>query len=269
MPEVNGALAKALFDDAKTRHSVLSKYATPAAVLAALSNLSGAPWAERERLTRALLAEMQTQRHPFWTALLLAAYYPMLLRLRGRIRGRAIDLADTDQLLILTFIEVTRDFPLDQRKNRTCMYLRQMTQRRVFQAVRQESAIHAITSYQSVEDVDLARLLARPSSRLRHRTKTEAAPVDDSEAISLLASRASLLARDQINILVATVVHGEPLRLHVERAFAQHDSADRDRAYQRLKRQRARALIRLRPAFADLRGSELGEPEVFLMGGQP
>ena len=269
MPEVNGALAKALFDDAKTRHSVFSKYATPAAVLVALSDVFGAPWTERERLTRALLAEMQTQRHPFWTALLLSAYYPMLLRLRGRIHGHALDSADLDQLVVATFIEVAWAFPLEQRKNRTCMYLRQMTARRVFQVARRESAPGAMTSLQSIENVDPAKLPTWPSPRSRRRTKTEAAPVDDSEAIAMLASRASSIPQDQIDMLVATVVRGEPLRLHVDRTFTQNDPVERDRAYQRVKRQRTRTLVRLRPAFTDLRGNELGEPEILLTGSQP
>jgi hypothetical protein len=269
MSNVNGAPAKVLFAAAKTRHSAFSKCDSPAAVLAAMSDVPKASWVERERLTRALLAETQTQPHSFWTALLLAAYYPMLLRLRGRIRGRIFDSVELDQLVVATFIEVARAFPLDQRKNRTCMYLRQMTERRVFQVVRLESAMREMTSFQLVENVDLTKLPPWPSPRLRHGTKTDPAPVDDSEAVALLASRASSVSQEQIALLVATMVRGEPLRLYVARAFAQYDPVERDRLYQRLKRQRARTLIRLRPAFADLRGGELGEPEVFLTGSQP
>ena len=149
------------------------------------------------------------------------------------------------------------------------MHLRQTTQRQVFQVVRRESAIHAVTSLQSIEDVDPAKLQPWPSPRSRHGTKTEAAPVDDREAIAMLASRASSIAQDQIDILVATVVRGESLRLHVDRAFVQHNRIERDRIYQRVKRQRTRTLVRLRPAFADLRGGELGEPEIFLTRSQP
>jgi hypothetical protein len=269
MPELNGDAGKALFDDAKTRHSVLSKYQSPPAVLAAMGDVHGAPWPEREALTRTLLAEAQTRPCQFWSALLLAAYYPMLLRLRGRIRGCAIDSADIDQMVVVTFLDVARNFPLEQRKNRCCMHLRQMTQRQVFQVVRRGSAIQALTSLQSVENVDPAKLPPWPSPRSRHRAKPDSSPVDDSEAIALLASQASSVSKDQTKLLVATVVRGESLRLHVERGYPQHDSAERDRIYQRLKRQRTRTLVRLRPLFADLRSSELGEPEVFLAGSQP
>jgi hypothetical protein len=93
--------------------------------------------------------------------------------------------------------------------------------------------------------------------------------VDASAAVALLASRASFVAKDQIDLLVATVVRGEPLRLHVDRLFAELEQDDRDRAYQRLKRQRARTLVRLRPSFGGLRDEELGEPDSFLIGGQP
>jgi hypothetical protein len=189
----------------------------------------------------------------------------MLVRLRGRIRGWALDSADLDQLVISTFIEVAHDFPLERRQDRTSMYLRQITQRRVFRIVRKESALAAIMSFQSVANVDPANLPAWPSPQSRHDMKAEPEDVDDSEAVALLANRASSVAQDHINLVVATVVHGEPLRRHVARTFPQQDPVELDRTYQRLKRQRTRTFERLRPLFADLHSPDLTEPEAPLV----
>jgi hypothetical protein len=190
----------------------------------------------------------------------------MLVRLRGRIRGSALDTADLDQLVISTFLEVVREFPLDRRQDRTCLHLRQMTQRRVFRVVRRESALAEMMSLQSVVNVDPANLPLWPSPRSSHDTKTEPEDVDDSEAVALLTSRASSVAQDHVALVLATVVRGEPLRLHVERRFPQQDPAELDRTYQRLKRQRTRTFTRLRPLFADLQAADGGAPERNLSG---
>jgi hypothetical protein len=113
----------------------------------------------------------------------------MLVRLRGRIRGRVLDSEDLDQLVLLTFIDAVRMFPLDRRQDRGCLRLRQSTQRRLSQVVRRESAIRAMTSPHSVEEIDPEKLppWPSPSSRSRRSSDTEPVRVDDSKAVALLA----------------------------------------------------------------------------------
>jgi hypothetical protein len=148
------ATTKALFQNAKARHPALAGHETAEAVLAALADESEAGWAEREALTRALLAEAQARRDPFWAALLVSAYYPMLVRLCSRLRGRGFDVEDVNQLVVSTFLDVVRSFPLDRRQDRTSMHLSQMTRRKVFRALRRERAFRVTMPLQSVEDVD-------------------------------------------------------------------------------------------------------------------
>jgi DNA-directed RNA polymerase specialized sigma24 family protein len=250
---------KALFQNAKARHPALAGHETAEAVLAALADESEAGWTEREALTRALLAEAQARRDPFWAALLVSAYYPMLVRLCGRLRGRGFDAEDLNQLVVSTFLDVVKSFPLDRRQDRTCMRLRQMTHRRVFRALRRERALRVPIPLQSVEDIDPAKLPPWPAPPSRRRGKGETQSTDGSEVVALLTSRASSVSQDKIDLVVATVVRGELLRLHVDRKFAHCDPVERGRIYQRLKRQRSRTFARLRPLFADLRCTDSSE----------
>lgn len=253
--ELRAETSMRLFDETKNRYAALAEHETPLSVLAVLGDESTRRWAEREALTRALVTEEQERPHPLWAALLLTAYYPMLSRLRHRIYGNDLDPEDFDQLVVSTFLEVVHAFPLADKRDRTAMHLRQMTQRRVFRHIREEHAARVLIAPDDVSDMPPFSPDAWPGSpkprRRRHKVRPE--PMDCRDAIELLTTRAAHLGQDQIDLVVTTMVRGERLRVYVERTFPDREPDERDRIYQRLKRQRSRTLARLRDLLADLR----------------
>jgi hypothetical protein len=253
--ELRAETSMRLFDETKKRYAALAEHETPLSVLAVLGDESTRRWAEREAVTRALVTEEQERPHPLWAALLLAAYYPMLSRLRHRIYGNDLDPEDFDQLVVSTFLEVVRAFPLADKRDRTAMHLRQITQRRVFRHIREEHASRVLIAPDDVSDMPPFSPDAWPGSpkprRRRHKVRPE--PMDCRDAIELLTTRAAHLGQDQIDLVVTTMVRGERLRVYVERTFPDREPDERDRIYQRLKRQRSRTLARLRDLLADLR----------------
>lgn len=252
--ELRAEASMKLFDESKQRYPALAEHETPLSVLAVLGDESERRWAEREALTRALITEEQQRPHPLWAALLLAAYYPMLSRLRHRIYGDDLDPEDFDQLVVSTFLEVVRAFPLGERRDRTCMHLRQMTQRRVFRHLREEHAARVLIAPDDISDMPPFAPEAWPGvPRPKRRRKARTEPVDDREAVELLTSRAACLGQDQLDLVITTIVRGERLRVYVNRTYSDRDPDERDRIYQRLKRQRSRTLARLRGLLADLR----------------
>ena len=131
------------------------------------------------------------------------------------------------------------------------MYLRQMTQRLVFQWVRQElreQKIVLLAEPKQIEDLeDEAPLPDRgPWSleRLAHL-------LDEDSLTSLLASRfGDVVGRGKLD-LVFTLLQGEQLNRHVERLYPDTPPAERERIYQRLKRQRKRTIKKLREEISD------------------
>lgn len=252
--ELRAETSMKLFDEAKKRHPALAGHETPLSVLAVLGDESERRWAEREALTRTLVTEEQARPHPLWGALLLAAYYPMLSRLRHRIYGHDLDPEDFDQLVVSTFLEVVRAFPLTERRDRTSMHLRQMTQRRVFRHIREEHAARVLIAPEEIDELGPIAPDSWPGCPTpRRRRKGQPEPVDDRDVVTLLTTRAACLGQDQIDLVVTTIVRGERLRLYVERTYPDRDPDERGRIYQRLKRQRSRTLARLRDLLADLR----------------
>jgi hypothetical protein len=268
--ELCAETSKREFDEARTRHPALASHETPRSVLAVLGDESERRWAEREALTRALVAEEQTRPGPLWAALLLAAYYPMLSHLRHRIHGHDLDPEDLDQLVVSTFLEVVRAFPLAERRDRTSMHLRQMTQRRVFRHLREEHVARLLIAPDEIEELGPISPDAWPERRPpRQRHKVRAEPVDDRVVVTLLTTRAACLGRDQIDLVITTIVRGERLRCYVERTYADRDPVERGRIYQRLKRQRSRTLARLRILLADLRCPRSSDAGLCPSGGGP
>jgi len=232
------------FEDARRRHGALAPHATPLSVLAVLGETALERYPERDALTRALLVEHHERPHPFWSAILLAAYYPMLSRLRRRIVGDAFAPEDLDQLVVTTFLELVRDFPIDRRTDRLCMRLRQMTARRVFQAIGAERRERARLEFVDPDELAEKQHLRRPEVARSGRGARD--PEDVDGVVDLLVEVAGGdLDEDELEVIVETRVRGEELRDHVARVCPGASGAERERTYQRLKRRRTRALERL------------------------
>ncbi|MCC6648106.1 MAG: hypothetical protein IT374_21370 [Polyangiaceae bacterium] len=236
------------FDDARTREPALAAHASILAVLAVLADASEATYPERDALTRALLAEQQRTPSELWSAALLLAYAPMLTRLRGRLLSSAVDRDELDLLVIEAFLEAAQGYPLCVRRpGHTALYLRQDTQRAVFKLLKLEHRRAEVTGELGDEDeiVPLGELV--PSER---DPETEARELE--EMVALLRARAGdTVPADRLDLVERTYLRGESLRDVVVAANPGVTGDALDAVYQRTKRQRARAIERLRDVFPE------------------
>lgn len=261
--EVRAERNQKRFEEAKKHQLELRDHETVLSVLAVLGDESALRYAEKEALTRGLLREHKRRPHPFWNAVLVVAFYPMLARLRGRIYGDALPGDELDQIVLSAFLEVVRGFPLSQRRDRTCMYLRQMTQREVFKQVRAEQ--RELEQVRPDDPEDVTRLLsdletlghASSWPETKPEPKRRRDPKENAALVSFLVERAGhILDGDKLELVVATLVRGELLTAYVDRVYPTQSSSERRQTYQRIKRRHSRAIARLREVLADLRGEE-------------
>jgi len=258
--EVRAERNQKRFEEAKKHQLEMREHETVLSVLAVLGDESALRYAEKEALTRALLREHKRRPHPFWNAVLVVAFYPMLARLRGRIFGDAVPGDDLDQIVLSSFFEVVRDFPLSQRRDRTCMYLRQMTQREVFKRVRAEQRDLEQVRFDDPEDISrrqddlesLGHLSSWPETKPNKPRRRDAK--ESAALVSFLVEHAGhILDGDKLELVVATLVRGELLTSYVDRVHPELSPSERRRTYQRIKRRHSRAIARLREVLADLR----------------
>jgi hypothetical protein len=254
------------FEEARAREPTLAAHASILSILAVMNDESERRYAEREALTRTLVREQQERPGPFWAAVLLIAYAPMLLRLRGRICGDAFARDDLDQMALEAFLEAVGRFPLDGRPTRIAMYLRQDTQRAVFRRLRAEQQARLrLTVLEeealSAEEFDLFASGANEQ------------PLDDDEREELVAM---LVARvgdrvppAKLEVVIATHLRGERLRDYVARRHGDLAEDAREVVYQRLKRERLRTLDKLRPLFGEAVSLPLAEPALPMQSAAP
>jgi len=222
------------FARATMTHHVLAPFGSAEDLLVALAGRAGstAVTDRRTDITRAVLAEHQAGRSPFWAALLLLTYYPMLSRLRHRVRADVPD-EEVDQIVLAAFLEVAATVRLNAR----CLQLelRRLTERQVFAAVnREESEMR-----QPTPAPQLATLVdKRVGTPLAE--SVPAGPVEDASGRLL-----EQVAPDRAD-LVRTYGTGTSLRDWVRAQYPDAGPQELERHYQRLKKARTRARSYLR-----------------------
>ena len=249
--EVRSARSSAIFRAAVERQPSFSAFEDVAALLAALADTRDSTYPERDALTRALLAEHASSKASLWSSILVIAYYPMLSRLRHRIIGDAISPDDLDQLVLIAFMTAVNELSACPPPDRTAMRLRQRTERQVFAAIRRERAEQHLP-------LDLDDLVPSPDAEQLGLQDNVAEHDRVAFAAAELVERAArTVSAGGLNLVVATLLQREPLRAYVSRCFPIED-ARRERAYQRLKRQRTRALQRLRAMASESPDGSIG-----------
>ncbi|MCK9521489.1 MAG: hypothetical protein M0R76_00395 [Proteobacteria bacterium] len=251
--EVRASKHTECFQDARRRHTALARHHTIASVLGILADDGKKPYAEKEALTRTLIAEQQVSPSSFWASVLLVAYYPMLSRLRHRIWGDTIPAEDLDQLVVTCFLAVVSDYPADGRLDRTALRLRQRTERRVLGVVRREQDERQQATPvepETFEELEVERWPeVRDESPRGPRNAMEAADV-----VSLLVERTGdMLDGETFDLVTATIVCGKRIPVFLERLLPDLPSDEKNRVYQRVKRRHSRALKRIRPVLEHLR----------------
>lgn len=248
-----------IFDAARGRHEVLAAHHTITSVLGVLGDERRDGYADRDALTRALIAEHQRSPSSFWSAALLLAYYPMLSRLRHRIYGDAIPAGDLDQIVVTMFLSVVTEFPLDKKRDRTAMRLRQRTERRVFRLVREDQRrqeVMRLADPVELEWLDDPQWPEQPGDD--HRGPRNAK--DAAAAVSLLVEHAAdVLDGEAFDLMTATTICGRKIPAYLRSVAPDLEGDERTRIYQRIKRRHSRALAKVRPALAHLRCPQHGD----------
>ncbi|MGN6104902.1 MAG: hypothetical protein ACTHU0_07355 [Kofleriaceae bacterium] len=220
---------------ASARQPMLARYATLEAVLAMMANQHAEGWGEREAMTRVLVSEHQHDAcGGFWAAALVLAYQPMLAHLRARIMG-SFDADDLDSLVISSFLQTIATVNLAVVRDRTALHLRQRTARAVFGALRRET-------------VEERGVLVRDPHELEQvlgEEPEEPQPFDaEASVVAVLDAACNHLPAEQLDLVVSTVFRREELRSYARRYVSENEPLER--VYQRLKRRRTRAIMRLR-----------------------
>ena len=240
--DVTSPSRQGTFELARARRAAFATHASTASVLAALSDDRDSTYPEREQLTQALLAECRAQAEPVWRSMLVVAYYPLLSRLRRRIVGDAVPREDLDQLVLTAFLSAIDALLPHECVDRTAMRLRQRTERQVFRLLRRARQEQEVPT--AIHDLgpDAATLGVLPDEQEDQQEVSE-------RARTLVRVAQGAVADRSLDVLVATVIRRESLRDYVQRTV-QGGVLVRERAYQRLKRQRTRALQKLRALLA-------------------
>jgi hypothetical protein len=222
------------FEAGRVRQPAIAAHADAASVLAMLDDEAEGTYAAREALTEAIIREHRASRAAVWVSLLIGAFKPMLVRLRGRLVSDTVPGDELDQLVVTAFLAALTEVPL---MDRLPMRLRQCTERQVFAFLRKErEQRHPGIDVEALEGLD-------PDALAPRRARTNEELYD----LALLIQRAIQegISTSGLDVVEATVLRRELLRAYVERLEPDDDVA-RERLYQRLKRQRSRAMQRLK-----------------------
>lgn len=235
-----------LFEMTRKRNTAFANHSTPFSILAVLDDRSTDNYAGKDALTRSLISEQQRATNSLWSAILIAAYLPMLGRLRNKITGNPLLPDDLDQVVITTFLQVVQEFPLFKLRNYTCLRLRQRTQRLVFQQLNEERLVRNLRDPRPIEEIPESSFEQCSIWRQLSRSgKSEERDVEVEVAL-LLDYVGDAIAPDKLELIIATTIKGESLRDFIKRSNLGPLDSLNDREFQRLKRQRSRTLAIIR-----------------------
>jgi hypothetical protein len=235
--DVLSATHRHAFEAGGTRESALASHPDVASLLAMLDDEAEGTYPERERLTKAIIAEHRESGAALWASILLGAFKPMLVRLRNRLVSDTVPCDELDQLVVTAFLGALAELPITESTDRVAMRLRQRTERQVFAFLRKEREHrHPGIDVEELEHLD-------PDALAPRRARTDEELYD----LALLIQRAVQegISTSGLDVVEATVLRREVLRAYVER-LEPVDEVARERLYQRLKRQRSRAMRRLK-----------------------
>ena len=222
-----------VFEGGRTRHPTLIGYADAADVLETLKDDRKHTYPQREALSQALLAEYRKTGEHLWANLLIVGFYPALSHLRHRLICDSVDDTELDQLVIVSFFEALRSLKDHECRDRVAMRLTQYAKRRVFaelKAEREQAHAH--------RDIDATHLVEVETKRQQRRNVIQSMEFQLGEVLRLARKRG--MSRDAADVFVTSLFERQLRDMADEEGAGDSDKAER--AYQRLKRQRSRAL---------------------------
>ncbi len=229
----------AVYEAARAEHAPLAAYATVPELLAALNLSSPLAYEERDAITLALIAAQQKKAHPLWPTLLLAAFEPMLRRLRSRIRG--VDDEEIEQRIVLAFLEAAQDVALHRPPSRAALHLRCETERAVFASLRSDQV--------AAEARGMGMAIDRIPDPRTDELPGDSEPLAAEELKRVVAEEAN--GEELHDMLLATIGCDEPLRTYIARTRPELSPEEARATYLRLQRQRHRILIRIRARLGE------------------
>jgi hypothetical protein len=220
-----------LYPAARERHAALAPYPTTRELLGAMDRTDRTSAPDRDAITLALVAEQQVAPHPFWTALLLHAYRPMIQNLVRNAQG---DPEELGQRALLGALEVFNRLPVNEPPALVALSIRRAVAERVYDRLAIERRETADTL--EFSEHKPARTAEFFAAEERMEELLEVARVVKAEAGPLAA----------LDMLVATVGHDEKLQGYVERTRPGRTRTESRRAYMRTRADRARLVAKIR-----------------------
>lgn len=215
-----------VYAEARGRYGALAPYETVGALLNACAHGSSLHPIERDAVFSAVVTEFQTSSESFWRSVLLAAFSPLLMRLRAKLRPRSCD--ETDQSLLAAFLEAARS-PFC--RTYVARNLRLRTQERIYTERRRE---HRAPTFLELDEETYA---GDPFKTLAYEQARAA------EVLRIIEAEGGEELRE---LLLTTYGDDESVRAFVERTYPQATSQARDRVCKRLERARAKVLAKVR-----------------------
>jgi hypothetical protein len=226
-----GAIKKSLarpsaeYAEARARCTMLAPYETPDALVAALRGPSALTPPRRQALVAAVVAEHQRSKRPLWQSVLLAAFEPMLVRLRGNAGSATGE--DWDQEVLLAFLEAAATLQPGEEMMRALLWL---TEAKLKRATRRDRRAQDHGTFND----------ATYCTPFRDQAHAKLATEDVMQIIEKRGGPELLTA------VLATGVEEETLTGYVARAYPDASPAERASRYKRLFVARSRVLAELR-----------------------
>jgi hypothetical protein len=183
----------------RARLPLLAAYATTDDLLSALRR--GAKGEDKGEIVALLVREAQAGEHPLWSALLVAAFTPFLVRLRRRSQRPDEADEDQDQVVLLAFLDAVREVPPGEH---VAMALRWKTEGKVFGRTRDDRLAPETDRFDDH--------VHGPSAYEFERR--ESARADAIEVIELLEKHG---VGEALDVLLCTEALDEPLTEYVAR----------------------------------------------------
>jgi len=226
----------AVYGEGMTRQPELAPYASVGELLAALKMSSPLSLEARDAITLGLIAEQQRAAHPLWQTLLLAAYEPMLRRLRTRLGNK--DDAELDQCVVMAFLEAAQEISLLHPPQKAALHLRRATENAVFRTLRGDRREAANAP------LDEGTLPCDP-----HRPAPQELALAVKEMAQVIGNKPN--GREVVAALGAVCGGDESLKEYVARIHGNLSAAEQKREYARLQRMVNRSMKRARWALGD------------------
>lgn len=255
------------FLEARSRRPALAVFRRAGEVVAFLNETAPCARAARSEVTSALIAEVQDRRAPCWSAMLLVAYFPGLLRIRKVVtRTGTLTLGELDWLLIECFLQRAETFPLATQSKLAVVNLVLGTRKLVMEQLRQEARAtgSGIPLTPSLEEM----LPSGAPSAEELLIQQQSDQLQDPDRVwELVHEVCRDEPEDDLLLLLGTYASGTPLITYLHQRHPDADHRELTLRYEQCRKRRSRLVHKLRSKIRPSRLSQTGRWPALLRGG--